>query len=152
MGRRRLKTDYEEVRKAQILENQVLFSLQFHRLFSVKIIIVVAEFRVYRLDLPVTEFEKPWQSSEQSEKRKYNKIDYCSAPLRRSDRLKGGKSSDNKLGVKKSRAAQTEKMKGEYRNSKQQASAVDSAKEEESSDKSSSEVNDNDEDDDLIEI
>ncbi|KAM3268826.1 hypothetical protein P3S67_030790 [Capsicum chacoense] len=69
MGRLGVKSDYEELRKAQILENQA-------RLASLGVQIAVAEL---------------WStaSKPQSEKRKYNKVDYFSTPLRRSNRLKG---------------------------------------------------------------
>ncbi|XP_060206572.1 uncharacterized protein LOC132634321 isoform X3 [Lycium barbarum] len=72
MGRLGVKTDYEELRKAQILENQA-------RLASLGLQKTVAELR--------TIISKP-----QSEKRKHNKVDYSSTPLRRSNRLKGNSS------------------------------------------------------------
>ncbi|KAF3636013.1 cell division cycle-associated protein 7-like [Capsicum chacoense] len=69
MGRLGVKSDYEELRKAQILENQA-------RLASLGVQIAVPELR--------STASKP-----RSEKRKYNKVDYFSTPLRRSIRLKG---------------------------------------------------------------
>ncbi|KAM3246311.1 hypothetical protein P3S67_032015 [Capsicum chacoense] len=69
MGRLGVKSDYEELRKAQILENQA-------RLASLGVQKAVAEFR--------STASKP-----RSEKRKQNKVNYFSTPLRRSSRLKG---------------------------------------------------------------
>lgn len=67
-----MKTDYEELRKAQILENKA-------RLASLGLQKTVAELRSI-------------SSKPQSEKRKHNKVDYFSTPLRRSNRLKGSSS------------------------------------------------------------
>lgn len=72
MGRLGVKTDYEELRKAQILENQA-------RLASLGLQKTVAELRSI-------------SSKPKSEKRKHNKVDYFSTPLRRSNRLKGNSS------------------------------------------------------------
>ncbi|CAN4086585.1 unnamed protein product [Withania somnifera] len=72
MGRLGVKTDYEELRKAQILENQA-------RLASLGLQKTVSELRSI-------------SSKPQSEKRKHNKVDYFSTPLRRSNRLKGNSS------------------------------------------------------------
>ncbi|XP_009617422.1 uncharacterized protein [Nicotiana tomentosiformis] len=69
MGRLGMKTDYEELRNARILENQA-------RLAGLGLQKTIAELR--------TITSKP-----QSEKKKYNKVDYFSTPLRRSNRLKG---------------------------------------------------------------
>ncbi|XP_069151478.1 uncharacterized protein [Solanum lycopersicum] len=64
MGRVRVKPNYEELRKAQIMENQARFA-------SLGLQNILGVLRT-----------KP-------EKRKHNKVDYSSAPLRRSNRSKG---------------------------------------------------------------
>ncbi|XP_049367479.1 uncharacterized protein LOC125832381 [Solanum verrucosum] len=79
MGRLGVKTDYEELRNAQILENKA-------RLASLGLQKTVAELRSIR-------------SKPQSEKRKYNKVDYFSTPLRRSSRLKSNSSELNSCGT-----------------------------------------------------
>uniref|UniRef100_A0A3Q7FUG1 Zinc-finger domain-containing protein n=1 Tax=Solanum lycopersicum TaxID=4081 RepID=A0A3Q7FUG1_SOLLC len=79
MGRLGVKTDYEELRNAQIMENKA-------RLASLGLQKAVAELRSIR-------------SKPQSEKRKHNKVDYFSTPLRRSSRLKGNSSESNSSGT-----------------------------------------------------
>ncbi|KAL3343467.1 hypothetical protein AABB24_027148 [Solanum stoloniferum] len=71
MGRLRVKPNYEELRKAQIMENQARFA-------SLGLQNILGELRT-----------KP-------EKRKHNKVDYSSAPLRRSNRLKGDSAPSSK--------------------------------------------------------
>ncbi|KAJ8553502.1 hypothetical protein K7X08_024180 [Anisodus acutangulus] len=92
MGKRKVKIDYEELRKAQILENQA-------RLASHGIQKTITDLRT------ITGKPKP-----QSDKKKHNKIDSSFASLRRSNRFKEGESKDNnKLAVKKSRVAKRPK-------------------------------------------
>ncbi|KAK4362070.1 hypothetical protein RND71_017311 [Anisodus tanguticus] len=81
MGRLGVKTDYEQLRKSQILENQA-------RLASLGLQKTVTELR------SIT-------SKPQSEKRKNNKVDYSSTPLRRSNRLKANSAppARRKLGL-----------------------------------------------------
>ncbi|KAG5618840.1 hypothetical protein H5410_018664 [Solanum commersonii] len=73
MGRLRVKPNYEELRNARILENQARFA-------SLGLQNILGELRT-----------KP-------EKRKHNKVDYSSAPLRRSNRLKGDSAPSSKKG------------------------------------------------------
>ncbi|KAG8388148.1 hypothetical protein BUALT_Bualt02G0095800 [Buddleja alternifolia] len=79
MGRLRAKSDYEELRNARISENQA-------RLASLG------------LQKTVSELRSLICSSPKSDKRKWNKVDYSSTPLRRSSRLTGkSTSSQGKL-------------------------------------------------------
>ncbi|KAM3268824.1 hypothetical protein P3S67_030788 [Capsicum chacoense] len=65
MGRQRVKADYEELRKAQILENQARFAnLGLHK--------IIGDLRT---------------KSKSVKKKNNNKVNYFSAPLRRSNRL-----------------------------------------------------------------
>ncbi|PIN08552.1 hypothetical protein CDL12_18870 [Handroanthus impetiginosus] len=72
MGRLKAKSDYEELRKARIFENQArLASLGLHK--------TISELR------SVTSSPK----SDKTHVRKHSKVDYSSTPLRRSARLRG---------------------------------------------------------------
>ncbi|XP_059303447.1 uncharacterized protein LOC132055574 [Lycium ferocissimum] len=76
MGRQGVKSEYEEVRKARIFENQA-------RLASLGLQKTIAELR--------TITSKP-----QAEKKKHNKADYFSTPLRRSNRMKDNSAPPSK--------------------------------------------------------
>ncbi|CAI9113714.1 OLC1v1014367C1 [Oldenlandia corymbosa var. corymbosa] len=82
MGKLRAKTDYEKLRNARILENQA-------RLACLGVQKTISELR------SIT-------SSAKTTKRKCQKVDYSSAPLRRSSRLKGITSGSEALSKGKS--------------------------------------------------